>query len=84
MRDAEDRSVDNGVSTTYLPGNPCMMQRRDQKNAKSKEIMIKNVLFADDTTKLGENLHIEEAKSTTKKLWFSSGNRQTKQKKSVW
>ena len=34
MRGAGDRRVDNGVSITYLPGNPCMMQRRDQKKTR--------------------------------------------------
>ena len=42
---------------------------------------IKNVLFADDTTILGEHQHIEEAKSTTKKVmsFFEEQTNETKE-----
>ena len=69
MRVAEEvRPPEDGIEVSYIPGNACQTQRRDQKNSEARRVRLKNILFADDTTILSQATNMEAAKQTTKEV----------------
>ena len=53
---------------SYIPGNTCQTQRRDQKNSEARRVRLKKKLFADDTTILSQATNMETAKQSIKEL----------------
>ena len=45
LRGAEEQREDSGIQVFYVPGNPCMTQRRDQPNCEAVQVQVKNAPF---------------------------------------
>ena len=63
-----ERSEVDGIGIIFMPGNPCMMQRRHRQNDESKRSQLKYLLFAEDTTILSGAAQMDKVREKTKKI----------------